>query len=58
MVQPKATSGCAPNTRLSVPLALKGPDPGQLYLRGRARVHAQCVQLPVYVPVCLCSHVH
>ena len=33
MAQPQMTNCCAPNTRLSVPLALKGPHPTWLYLK-------------------------
>lgn len=53
MAQPKTTSSCVPNTRLSVPLALKGPDPGELYLKVCPCVHAQ----RVFACVCACMSV-
>ena len=53
MAQPKTISSCVPSTRLSVPLALKGPDPGELYLKVCACVHAQ----RVFAYVCACMSV-
>jgi len=53
MAQPKTTSSCVPNTRLSVPLALKGRDPGELYLKVCPCVHAQ----RVFACVCACMSV-
>ena len=50
MAQPKMTSSCAPNTRLSVPLALKGPHPRWLYLK-MLSLHA----CPVCVFACVCA---
>ena len=53
MAQPKTTSSCVPNTRLSVPLALKGPDPGELYLKVCSCVHGQSV----FACLCACMSV-
>ena len=53
MAQPKTTSSCVPNTRLSVPLALKGPDPGELYLKVCPCVHSQ----HAFACVCACMSV-